>query len=64
MSEVSPVAAAVGDFAAVARATGQSMLPMVVGLAAVITNTLLNYCLIFGNWGAPQLGVNGAAFDA
>ena len=51
----------VSVFAAVARATGQSMLPMVVGLAAVITNTLLNYCLIFGNWGAPQLGVNGAA---
>lgn len=51
----------VSVFAAVARATGQSMLPMVVGLAAVTTNTLLNYCLIFGNWGAPQLGVNGAA---
>lgn len=51
----------VSIFAAVARATGQSLLPMAVGLAAVITNTLLNYCLIFGHWGAPQLGVTGAA---
>lgn len=51
----------VSIFAAVSRATGQSVLPMVAGFVAVVSNTLLNYCLIFGNFGAPQLGVDGAA---
>ncbi|MDA0224239.1 MAG: MATE family efflux transporter [Proteobacteria bacterium] len=30
-------------------------------LAGVIVNALLNYALIYGNWGAPELGVRGAA---
>jgi len=30
-------------------------------LIAAILNGLLNYALIFGNWGAPELGVRGAA---
>lgn len=32
----------------------------VFGLSVVV-NTFLNYCLIFGHFGAPQLGVTGAA---
>ncbi len=32
-----------------------------VTVVAAILNGLLNYALIFGNWGAPELGVTGAA---
>ena len=35
--------------------------PMVAGVAAVLVNLVLNYVLIFGKFGAPALGVNGAA---
>lgn len=35
--------------------------PMVAGIIAVIVNLILNYILIFGHFGAPKLGVNGAA---
>ncbi len=30
-------------------------------VAAVPVNALVNYALIFGNWGAPEMGVRGAA---
>ena len=35
--------------------------PMAAGVAAVLVNLVLNYILIFGKFGAPVLGVNGAA---
>jgi MATE family, multidrug efflux pump len=34
---------------------------LVVTLIAASLNVALNYALIFGNWGAPELGVAGAA---
>lgn len=32
-----------------------------VTVVSAIVNALVNYALIFGNWGAPELGVRGAA---
>lgn len=43
------------------RETGQTTVPMVAGIAAVLVNLVLNYVLIFGHFGAPALGVEGAA---
>lgn len=48
-------------YASTLREMGETMAPMRAGVAAVVTNTVLNYILIFGKFGAPQLGVEGAA---
>lgn len=43
------------------RAIGKIKIPVLTTVCGVITNTSLNYLLIFGNFGFPQLGVMGAA---
>lgn len=43
------------------RETGNPLVPMLAGVAAVVVNLVFNYILIFGKLGAPALGVNGAA---
>lgn len=43
------------------REAGESVLPMKAGIAAVFTNLIGNWLLIFGNLGFPALGVKGAA---
>ena len=43
------------------RETGETTVPMVAGIAAVFVNLILNYILIFGHFGAPVMGVAGAA---
>ena len=43
------------------RETGETVLPMKAGIAAVFVNLSFNYILIFGKLGAPALGVVGAA---
>ena len=48
-------------YASTLRETGQTTVPMVAGIVAVLTNLVLNYVLIFGHFGAPEMGVEGAA---
>ena len=48
-------------YTATLREAGETMLPMVSGVVAVIVNMVFNYILIFGHFGAPQMGVRGAA---
>lgn len=48
-------------YASTLRETGQTVLPMLAGIAAVFINLFLNYLFIFGNFGCPRLGVAGAA---
>jgi putative MATE family efflux protein len=49
------------SYAAVLRSIEQVKLPMFISLVTLAVNTVLNYGLIFGQWGLPTLGVNGAA---
>ena len=44
------------------RETGHTFIPMLASMVAVFTNLILDYCLIFGALGLPQLGVKGAAW--
>lgn len=48
-------------YASTLRETGETVVPMAAGVAAVFVNLILNYVLIFGNFGAPKMGVAGAA---
>lgn len=48
-------------YAGTLRETGNTFVPMLAGVIAVITNTALNYLLIFGKLGFPELGISGAA---
>jgi putative MATE family efflux protein len=48
-------------FAAAIRAAGDSRMPLYVGVVTNLLNIWLNWLLIYGNWGLPKLGVEGAA---
>ena len=48
-------------YASTLRETGETMVPMRAGILAVLVNLAGNYILIYGKFGAPALGVVGAA---
>ena len=43
------------------RECSRPLPPMIAGIIAVFVNLVLNYILIFGHFGAPAMGVRGAA---
>ncbi len=43
------------------RSTKDPKFPMFASIVSMSVNAILNYCLIFGKFGFPQLGVAGAA---
>ncbi len=47
-------------FAAALRAAGDARMPLYIGILANLLNLFLNWVLIYGNLGAPALGVAGA----
>ena len=49
-------------YASTLRESGETMVPMAASITAVFVNLILNWVLIFGHFGAPALGVVGAAF--
>ena len=48
-------------YASTIRETGNTVIPMVASVSAVITNLVFNALLIYGIWFFPELGVAGAA---
>lgn len=48
-------------YAGTLRECGHAAVPMVAGMIAMVVNLILNYILIFGHFGAPSMGVTGAA---
>jgi len=48
------------SYGTVLRSTGDVRTPLVVSIGALSLNTLISYLLIFGLFGLPKLGINGA----
>ncbi len=50
--------------AAMLQAAGNTRTPFLVALLANAVNAVVDYALIFGHWGAPEMGVRGAAIGS
>jgi MATE family multidrug resistance protein len=46
------------------QASGNTVTPMIAGITAGVVNLVVSWVLIFGHFGAPQLGVLGAALGS
>ena len=49
------------SYSSTLREGGQTLVPMVAGICGVLVNLVLNYTLIFGHFGFPEMGIEGAA---
>lgn len=56
-----PLTAITNVYTAVLRSVNEVRLPVAISLVSIFINIVLNYTLIFGHFGAPALGVQGAA---
>ncbi len=57
-----PLTALSMSFSIILRSVGEVRFPLALSVGALGINLLLNYGLIFGNFGLPALGVAGAAW--
>ena len=48
-------------YASTLREVGETRVPMIASISAILINLVFNYLLIFGKFGFPKLGVTGAA---
>lgn len=56
-----PFTAVTNAYVTLLRGVNQVFIPVVISTIAILTNVVLNYILIFGKFGFPELGVAGAA---
>ncbi len=56
-----PCTALTNTYVAMLRAVNRVKEPVIISCAAIVTNICFNYILIFGKFGAPAMGVRGAA---
>ena len=56
-----PLQVIASGMAALLRSIERVRIPMIAGIASVVTNCVCNYILIFGKLGLPAMGVQGAA---
>jgi putative MATE family efflux protein len=59
-----PVLAITFSYALVMRSTGDVRTPTAISVGALLISTFLSYSLIFGKFGLPELGIQGAAVAA
>src|SRR5215216_6232597 len=52
------------SYSLVMRSTGNVKIPTTVSVGALLISTFLSYSLIFGKFGLPELGIQGAAVAA
>ncbi len=50
-----------GVYGTTMKSAEKTYIPMIAGFVSIGTNTLLNYAFIFGHFGMPAMGVEGAA---
>lgn len=56
-----PLTAITNCYISLLRATNKVKAPVFISVVSILVNVVLNYTLIYGNFGAPKLGVQGAA---
>ncbi|MDR1793953.1 MAG: MATE family efflux transporter [Erysipelotrichaceae bacterium] len=54
----------VGLFSFCFRSIQQNRIPTIISIFATVLHVILNYLLIFGNYGFPEMGIRGAAMGS
>lgn len=56
-----PLTAVTNSYVAILRGVNQVKAPVIISTVSIFVNVIFNYILIYGKFGAPALGVAGAA---